>query len=380
MADPQPCSDAPSLASILLYSITKHARKSSDGLDHRSLVQVVNDLHSSYPVEAVRNTFLELQDEGLLVQEEAPRKGFGWRAAGGGDGMTSQTHEHSSLKSYLPLSEVKNILSSDKKFRQLSRFERCDPTRITSQTVPYQGGRMLARGAPYQGCDLPGAPYQGGDLVGWSESSTAQSSVIEKNFLGTKLDKASEVTNLATIQGRYITRAKKRSPGPDSAFGLAAYFAECATEAGLGWGGTNRAALMKWFGAGRRAGVSAEEFRRIIDLFWLHPEAVRGSGRPAWVTFLAQREALFKQAQITSHRPPAVEGSHTQRNAAWLAERQSSMTLEDVDEAHRRRQAEVETWKAERRGAPLPDPSTPAEMRLADIDVVLEQYGVSVPR
>lgn len=103
------------------------------------------------------------------------------------------------------------------------------------------------------------------------------------------------------MAGQYITRVKRSSPGPDTPFGLAVYFKGSAEEKGFIWGSSNFGALTQWFRTALAAGMSPDEVRRLIDLFFLHPESIRSAGQPAWRVFLGQREALAKQAGVTSH-------------------------------------------------------------------------------
>jgi hypothetical protein len=263
----------------VLYAISRQARKAKDGLDHRSLSELAASLRSLHYSE-IRSALAELQDEGI-IQRGMSSRGEGWGLA--------------------------------------IAVESCEEKSLEDLTSPQRG-----RVASHTGCGtrgvVPGVAHTGDDSGGIAEGYTGIANQPYSTLLRTSSGGSGEVH---IFRGRDIVKRKRsRLTDPDSPVGLAKYFGEVAVEKGFTWGETNVSALAHWFKTAKEAGMSPEEVRKLIRLFWMKPEVIRGAGKPPWRLFLNQREALAKQAGVHSHhrviQQPVAE-SDDDMKARYLA-------------------------------------------------------------
>jgi hypothetical protein len=283
----------------VLYSITKQCQKARDGLDHRGLIELTNDLiHHS--LAEVRVALAELADSGLIHKQSSRTKGEGWAPC-------PQAGDK------LGISKISGMFLT-------SAVRRYEARHQTSgiQGVSSDGGHQTSEDI---GTEPPGS------VLSFSYSQIA----------GADLRTGTDET--VVIRGEFIERKRRAPASPNSPQGLATYFQESAREKGFVWGETNQRALWHWFKTALEAGMSADDVRKLINVFFLHPEAIRGAGKSPWRQFLNQREALAKQAGVRSHqhvptRPAATTPDEMEaerrRILGDLLEPQEEMTAEEM--------------------------------------------------
>lgn len=275
--------------SLVLYSVTKQARKAKDGLDHRSISEMSRHLPGLH-YTAIRAALAELQDEGLIRRGMNTLRGDGW-------GLTEAAENIEENFPKFLTSDVSRCVVSHKRHGTLGvGIPGVGPQANDRQEVPHKGNRSY-------GALLRTTPGNG---------------------------------EVRVLRGRDITKKPGRTQDPDTPFGLASYFRSLARENGFVWPGeVNAQALMRRFKEAKEAGFSAEDLRKIMRLFWQQPENIRGLGKPAWRVFLNRFAALTDQAGVRAHRAAVTSREKTKEEylAWWASEPEQTPEEKDAEKA-----------------------------------------------